>query len=57
MTATMQAPVMTQFEQAVGSGAPVIAMRPGGSLSLDGRRLGLLGDTMLQVNCSCGRSG
>lgn len=40
-----------------GSSPPVVALQLGRVLHLDGRRLGLLGSTMLQVSCSCGHSG
>lgn len=36
---------------------PVVATVLGRPWRLDGRRLGLLGNTMLQVRCSCGHSG
>lgn len=36
---------------------PVVATVLGRLWRLDGRRLGLLGSTMLQVRCSCGHSG
>ncbi|MXY34347.1 MAG: hypothetical protein F4Y60_09715 [Boseongicola sp. SB0664_bin_43] len=36
---------------------PVVATVLGRPWRLDGRRLGLLGSTTLQVRCSCGHSG
>lgn len=36
---------------------PVFSLQVGRVLRLDGRRLGLLGSTMLQVSCSCGHAG
>ncbi|MXY33649.1 MAG: hypothetical protein F4Y60_06085 [Boseongicola sp. SB0664_bin_43] len=36
---------------------PVVATVLGRTWRLDGRRLGLLGSTLLQVRCGCGHSG
>lgn len=36
---------------------PVLATLHGRAWRLDGRRLGLLGSSALQITCSCGHSG
>lgn len=46
----------TPFDRYAGACPPVIALQLGRILRLDGRRLGLLGGTTLQVECSCGHS-
>ena len=43
-------------ERSAGSCPPVIALQVGRLLRLDGRRLGVLGGTALQVECRCGHS-
>ena len=52
----MSAMLTTPFDQPVGACPPVIALQLGRILRLDGRRLGLLGGTTLQVECRCGHS-
>ena len=52
----MIAMLTTPFDRSAGSSPPVIALQLGRILRLDGRRLGLLGGTTLQVECRCGHS-
>lgn len=56
MTAMLTTQRTTTFDRSAGSCPPVIALQLGRILRLDGRRLGLLGGTTLQVECSCGHS-
>ena len=57
MTAIPTTPPAMPLDRHAGSSPPVIALQLGRLLRLDGRRLGLLGGTTLQVECRCGHSG
>ena len=57
MTAVPTTPPAASLDRSAGSKPPVIALQLGRLLRLDGRRLGLLGGTTLQVECRCGHSG
>lgn len=57
MNAIPTTPPAIPLDRPAGSNPPVIALQLGRLRTLDGRRLGLLSGTTLQVECRCGHSG